>query len=72
MVLIEGADATRHYLQTALELVAVQVDEVANVGEVVGRDGAEELTVVVVLVVAMDTATVEPGEVIDYFQNRVV
>ena len=72
MVLIEGADATRHYLQTALELVAVQVDEVANVGEVVGRDGAEELTVVVVLVVAMDTATVEPGKVIDYFQNRVV
>lgn len=70
-MLVKGADATGYYFQSSFQLVAVEIDEVANVGEVIGRNGSEELTVIVIFVIAVDGGAVQPGEVIDYFQNWV-
>lgn len=71
-MLVEVTDAGSHYLQPSFELVAVEVDEVAHVGDVVGRDVAEEVAVVVVLVVFEDRPAIQPGEVVDYLEHQVV
>ena len=72
VVLVEVADAGGDHLQPALELVAVQVDEVAHVRDVVGRDVAEEVAVVVVLVVLEDRPAVQPREVVHHLQHQLV
>lgn len=63
------ADARGHHLQPSLEFVAVEVDEVAHVSDMVRRDVSKEMAVVVILVVLEDGAAVQPGEVVNHLEH---
>ena len=69
---VEVSNAAGHHFESFFEFVAVEVDEKSAVGQMVGRNGAEEIGVVVVFVVAVDRSLVQPGEVIDHFQDQFI
>jgi hypothetical protein len=68
-MLVQVTDAACHDFETSLQFVAVEVDEVSHVGDVVGRDISEQLAVIVVFVVLEDSSSIKPGEIIDNFED---
>ena len=72
MVFVEVSDAAGHNFEPSFEFVSVEVDEESAVREVVGRNGAEKIGIVVVFVISVDRSPVQPGEVIDHFQNQFI
>jgi hypothetical protein len=55
---IQNADTARDDFESMFQFMSVEVDEVSAMGEVIGWDGSEEVTVVVVFIVAVDGSTV--------------
>jgi len=72
VVFVEVSHAAGNHLDPSFDLVAVQIHEESAMGQVVGRNGAEELTVVVILVVSVGCTFVEPAEIVNNFYDQSV
>lgn len=69
---IEVSDAACHNFESPFKFVAIEVDKESAMCQVVGRDGPKEIGIVVVFVIAVDCSPVQPGEVINRFQDQFI
>lgn len=66
MMFIKVPNAAGYDLQTSLYLVAIQVDEEPAMGQMVGRNSSEKMTIIVVFIISIDSPSVEPRKIIYY------
>ena len=44
----------------------------SNVRKMIGRNGSEKLTIIVIFIVAEDCASIKPRKIVDYFEDKML
>lgn len=60
MMFVKIANATGYNFESSFKLMAIKIDKISDVSNMIRRDISKQLTVIVIFVVLIDGASVQP------------